>query len=206
VQALAEEIDLPYIRDNLDRVLSRTHDGIRRVTKIVQSMRSLARTDRPQMETAFIPDLVNSSLEMIRGRMERRGIQVELDYQVKTKVPCVAAQISQALLNLLVNALQTIEAAGRGGEGRIRIAASRTDGEVVIEVADNGCGIDPQDLPRIFDPFFTTKPVGEGTGMGLSISHSIVTGHGGRIEVDSQPGAGTRFRVFLPLEPHRSPA
>jgi PAS domain S-box-containing protein len=206
VQVLAEEIDLPYIRANLDRVLGRTHEGVRRVTKIVQSLRSLARTDRPRMESAFIPDLVDASLEMIRGRMERRGIELELDYHLKTKVPCVASQISQALFNLLVNALQTIEAADRGREGRIRIAASRTNGEVVIEVADNGCGIDPQVLPRIFDPFFTTKPVGEGTGMGLSISHSIVAGHGGRIEVDSRPGEGTCFRVFLPLEPQGSHA
>jgi signal transduction histidine kinase len=70
---------------------------------------------------------------------------------------------------------------------------------VIVEVADDGCGIPADLLPRIFDPFFTTKPVGEGTGLGLSISHGIVVDHGGRIEVESTPGQGSRFRVILPV-------
>src|SRR5262249_49085774 len=76
---------------------------------------------------------------------------------------------------------------------------------MLIEVADNGCGIAPEHLPRLFDPFFTTKDVGEGTGLGLSISHHIVAAHGGRIEVESEPGAGSWFRVYLPLNPSRGP-
>jgi two-component system, NtrC family, sensor kinase len=74
---------------------------------------------------------------------------------------------------------------------------------MVIEIADNGCGIDPTNLSRLFDPFFTTKDVGEGTGLGLSISHNIITGHGGRIEVDSELGQGTTFRIYLPLHAER---
>ena len=72
--------------------------------------------------------------------------------------------------------------------------------EVFVEVADDGCGIAPEHLGRIFDPFFTTKPVGKGTGLGLSLSHGIVRRHGGRIDVDSQLGKGTRFRVCLPVQ------
>ena len=74
------------------------------------------------------------------------------------------------------------------------------DGEVVVEVADNGCGIPVEDLPQIFDPFFTTKGIGDGTGLGLSITHGMVQDHRGRLEVESDPGQGTRFRVFLPVE------
>jgi PAS domain S-box-containing protein len=203
VRALSEELDLDYVRVNLDRVLARTREGVQRVTKIVQDLRGLARTAPPQLEEAHIPDLVDMSLEMIRGRLRRQGIAVELDYGPTPKVRCVATQISQVLLNLLVNAMQAIESKGKSPDARIRVATRRLDHELLIEVADNGCGIADKDLSNLFDPFFTTKPVGEGTGLGLSICHGIVSGHGGRIEVDSQPGEGSRFRVFLPLNPQR---
>ena len=102
------------------------------------------------------------------------------------------------VLNLLVNAMQAIEATGRGS-GRIEIDTRAQDDEVILEVADDGCGIPEANLPRIFDPFFTTKPVGQGTGLGLAISHGIVTDHGGHVEVVSTPGLGSRFRVILPM-------
>jgi PAS domain S-box-containing protein len=202
-KALAEEIDYDYIRNNLDRLLSRTRDGVDRVTRIVHSLRSLARTDTPRQEEAHLPDLVENSLEIIRGRLRRRGIEVVQDYGPPQKVRCVATQLGQVVLNLLVNALQAIESASPAEGGRIRIATRRAEDEFILEVADNGCGIDPQHLPRLFDPFFTTKDVGEGTGLGLSISHNIVSGHGGRIEVDSELGKGSCFRIFLPLHPPR---
>ncbi len=200
-EELAEEIDLPYIRANLDRQLARTREGVQRVTRIVHSLRSLARTAPPQLQDASVPDLVEASLEIIRGQLRRRGIEVEQHYEGPVKVRCVVPQLSQVLLNLLINALQAIEAAGSAGGGRIRVAARRVGDEILIEVADNGCGIAAGDLPRLFDPFFTTKPLGEGTGLGLSISHNIITGHGGRIEVASSPGKGSCFQVFLPQEP-----
>lgn len=199
-RALAEEMDLEYLRNNLGRIFTRTAEGVQRVKRIVQSLRSLARTAPPKMEVVSLPDLVDMSLEMIHGRMQQRGIQVELDYGA-TKVWCVPTQLSQVLLNLLVNALQAVEAAGRVEGGKIRVASRLVGDELVVEVADNGCGIAPHDLPRLFDPFFTTKPVGEGTGLGLSITHSIVTGHGGRVEVDSRPNDGSCFRIILPAQP-----
>jgi PAS domain S-box-containing protein len=204
--ALAEKIDLPYVRDNLGRVLARTREGVQRVTRIVGSLRGLARTAPPQLEETHVPDLVDMSLDMIRGQLQRRGIAVELDLVAAPKLRCVATQISQVLLNLVVNAMQAIEAAGRTEGGRIRINSRREGPELLIEVVDNGCGIAPEDLPRLFDPFFTTKPVGEGTGLGLFVTHGIINGHGGRIVPESRPGEGSCFRVFLPLDPKRGPA
>ena len=101
-----------------------------------------------------------------------------------------------------MNAKQAIEGRGKPS-GTIRVTTRLFDGEIVVEVADDGCGIPADVLPKVFDPFFTTKPVGHGTGLGLSISHGIVAEHGGRIEVESRPGLGSRFRVRLPL--HRTP-
>jgi PAS domain S-box-containing protein len=198
-EELAEDLDLAYVRDNLGRQLARTRDGVDRVTRIVHSLRGLARTDTPRREETNIPELVETSLEMIRGRLKRRGVQIDLDYDPASRVRCVATQISQVLLNLLVNALQAIEATQRAEGHRIRVCTRRAGGDMVIEIEDTGCGIDPKHLPQLFDPFFTTKDVGEGTGLGLSITHNIVTGHGGRIEVESELGKGTRFCVHLPL-------
>lgn len=202
-RALAEQMDLPYVRDNLERILTRTREGVERMAKIVHGLRGLARTDRPELEETHLPDLLDATLEMVRGMIQRRGIHLELHQENVPRTRCVAAQIGQVLLNLLINAVQAVEARADHGAGRIDVSMKRVDQEVLIEVADNGCGIDAKNLPRIFDPFYTTKPVGEGTGLGLSISHGIITGHGGRIEVDSQLGAGSRFRIYLPLDSAR---
>jgi signal transduction histidine kinase len=108
------------------------------------------------------------------------------------------SQINQVFLNLLVNAGDAI-----GERGQIRINTGAESGEAWIEIADSGHGIAEEHLAKIFDPFFTTKPVGRGTGLGLSLSYSIVKKHGGRIEVQSKLGTGTCFRIVLPL---RQPA
>jgi two-component system NtrC family sensor kinase len=202
IETLAEELDLPYVRENLERVLTRTREGVQRVTSIVQGLRSLARTDRPQLESAHLPELVEMALELIRERLRRRGITIVQEYGPGLKLRCVSTQIGQVMLNLLTNAMQAIEGSGRAG-GRIRIAARHVGAELQVEIEDNGNGIDPQHLQQIFDPFFTTKPVGEGTGLGLAITHGIVTGHGGHIEVRSQLGEGTCFRLHFPVNPPR---
>ena len=198
--ALAEEIDLNYVRENLPRLIARTREGVDRVTRIVHSLRGLARTDAPKRMDTLLPDLVETSLEILRGRLRRGGIDVVQEHDASPRVPCVSSQISQVLLNLLVNAVQAIESTGRHS-GRIAISTRRGDQEMIVEVADNGCGIAAIHLSKIFDPFFTTKDVGEGTGLGLSISETIVRGHGGRLEVESQLGEGSCFRIVLPLQP-----
>jgi PAS domain S-box-containing protein len=199
IETLIEEIDLPYVKSNLQRILSRTSDGIARVSRIVQSLRGMARTDTPHRQDARLPDLINSSLEIIHGKFKHLGIIVEQKHDANPVVSCVAMQISQVILNLLVNAFQAIGSLGQMG-GRVVIETKRLDAEMLLRVQDNGPGIPPEYLGRLFDPFFTTKDVGEGTGLGLSISHHIITAHGGRIEVESQAGEGAAFRVYLPLK------
>jgi PAS domain S-box-containing protein len=201
IKDVSEEIDWVYIRDNLHRMLARTRDGVQRVANIVSNLRGLARTSPPKMETVLIPDLLESALEMIRGRMRRHNIEVKVEHAADVpRLTCNPSQISQVILNLLINAVQAIEATGRDGGGLIRFSTERQGNSVALSIADNGCGIEASDLPQLFDPFFTTKSVGEGTGLGLSITHGIVTGHGGRIEVESRPGEETCFRIYLPLK------
>jgi PAS domain S-box-containing protein len=198
-----ESVDIDYVKANLPRILSRTREGIERVTRIVHSLRGMARTEAPHRQETRIPDIVNNSLEILHGKYRRLGISVEQEHDPHPLVACVPTQISQVVLNLLVNAFQAIESTHRS-DGKVMVRTLRHGNQFVIEVADNGPGIPPEHLPRLFDPFFTTKEIGEGTGLGLSISHHIVSAHGGRIEVDTTVGKGACFRVILPLQKNAS--
>jgi CheY-like chemotaxis protein len=115
-----------------------------------------------------------------------------------------ASRLGQVFLNLLVNAAHAIPE-GRGDSATIRVRAYAEAGNVIVEVADTGVGIPSHVIGRIFDPFFTTKPIGQGTGLGLPISHEIVRALGGSIDVESTPGSGTTFRVVLPAS-QRTPS
>jgi two-component system NtrC family sensor kinase len=199
IQALADELDLPYVKNNMQRVLARTSDGIERVSRIVHSLRGMARTETPTRQDTRLPDLINTSLEIIHGKFKHLRIQIDQVHDANPIVPGVAIQLSQVVLNLLVNAFQAIAAAKRN-DGRVFIQTKRIGAEMMLEIRDNGVGIPPEHQSRLFDPFFTTKDVGEGTGLGLSISHHIIMAHGGHIEVDSHPGEGASFRVFLPVK------
>jgi signal transduction histidine kinase len=124
-----------------------------------------------------------------------------MDLGALPAIRCRGARVHQVVVNLLMNAIDACEA---GGAVTIRTRADPEIEGLRIEVADTGCGIDPAIRERIFDPFFTTKPVGQGTGLGLSISYGIVQEHGGTIEVQSSPGAGSSFTVRLPVQPARA--
>lgn len=200
VEALAQEIDLPYIRDNLHRLIQRTKEGLDRVTRIVSSLRGHARMSPVQRQDVHLPDLLETCIEIVQVRLRERGIQVERDYRNPPKVRCIFSDVHQVLVNLLLNACQAIEAMPPTHPGCIRVTVRQQGQELLTEVMDNGCGIPPNDLPCLFDPFFTTKDVREGSGLGLWISHSIVSAHGGRIEVESQLGVSTCIRMVLPVQ------
>jgi signal transduction histidine kinase len=199
IARLAAEHDLPYVREHLGAILKSTRDGVKRVSDIVQNLRGFARLDQAAIDRLDVNAAIVSTLELIRGRLDRHRIEVVRHLGEVPEIVCAPAQINQVILNLLLNAQQAIAATGREG-GRIEVSTRASRKEVTLEIKDDGCGIPAQLLSRIFDPFFTTKPVGEGTGLGLSISHGIVSDHGGRIEVESAPGQGALFRVTLPAE------
>ena len=199
VAQLVEEIGLSYVQQNIDRILGSTRQGVKRVAEIVQKLRDFARLDRAEFDRADIHDAIASSLEVVRERLDRTGIVVDRDFGDLPPVLCAPVQMNQLFFSLILNSIQAIEATSRAS-GRIEIRTRVAGGIVIVDVNDDGCGIPPEDLPRIFDPFFTTRPVGAGTGLGLSICHGIVADHGGRIEVESTPGRGTRFRITLPIE------
>ncbi len=198
LEQLRADVALLFEQQDIERIISSTRQGVRRVADIVQNLRNFARLDRAELDRVDLNAAVSASLEMLRGRMSQSHISIETQLGDLPFVSCAPAQLNQVFLNLLVNAVQAIEATSRGS-GRIEIRTRAAESVVIVEIADDGCGIPADVLPRIFDPFFTTKPVGAASGLGLSISHGIVADHGGRIEVESTPGEGTRFRVILPV-------
>jgi signal transduction histidine kinase len=185
----------PALREYVDDVLPATLDGIRRVCAIVADLRRFARGDPEAMSEYALNDEVEAALRMTRSRLEPRcEVVVELG-----ELPGMLGrpgQSAQVLVNLLVNAAQAMPEGGR------IFVSTRADGdEAVLVVRDTGQGMAPEVRERIFQPFFTTKPVGEGTGLGLSVVHGIIADHKGHIHVESEPGQGSTFIVRLPRIP-----
>jgi PAS domain S-box-containing protein len=191
-----QRIDLPYLLHNVEGLFTRSRDGLKRIQQIVKDLRDFARLDESELHEAELNAGIASTLNIIRGRAVKKNVQLQSDLSPLPAVTCYAAKINQVVLNLVANA---IDACTEGG--MVTVLSRAAGDEVIIEVIDNGPGIAPEIRDKIFDPFFTTKSPGQGTGLGLSISHGIVQDHGGRIEVESTPGLGTCFRVFLPRRP-----
>jgi PAS domain S-box-containing protein len=199
IERCQAEADLHYLEENLPRMTEATRQGLQRVAKIVENLRGFAQLDRSAIAVIDVNLALDHSLGMLADTLSQQQVKVERHYETLPPLECAAAHLNQVFLNLLMNGLQAIEATGRRS-GLIRLATRSSGGEIQIEIADDGCGISADVLPRIFDPFFTTKPVGRGTGLGLSIGHGIIAEHGGKIEVESTVGAGTCFRIHLPIE------
>jgi two-component system, NtrC family, sensor kinase len=192
---LEEVADIDYFRENYARMCDKTLEGLQRVRDIVRNLRDFARLDEAEFKEADLNGALKSTIEIVMHLTREKNVRLEPDFEALPPVLCHPGKINQVFLNLLVNAIQ---ACARDGVVAARTRA-RLEG-VVVEVQDNGCGIRPEHLSRLFEPFFTTKPVGQGTGLGLSVSFGIVRDHGGAIEVDSEVGRGSTFRVRLPLK------
>jgi two-component system, NtrC family, sensor kinase len=199
IQRLQDEADLPYLRENLARMTEATRQGLQRVAKIVENLRGFAQLDRSALAVIDVNIALDHSVGMLADSLAQQQVTVQRHYEKLPPLECASAHLNQVFLNLLMNALQAIEATGRPS-GRILLGTRSTDGEIIVEIADDGCGIPAEVVSKIFDPFFTTKPVGKGTGLGLSIGHGIIAEHGGRIKVESTVGVGTRFQIHLPID------
>jgi len=201
VNALLAELRGRGMLEELSRQAGDGLFGIGRIVELITTLKNFSRLDRAGFAPTDLHEGLESALRIARHQLKRR--EVVREFGPIARVTCAPAQINQVFLNLITNAVQATPEEG----GRIAIRTSMRDaGHVAVEIADNGRGIAPEVLPRIFEPFFTTKPVGEGTGLGLAISDRIVRAHGGRIEVQSAPGKGTRFTVVLPVAPRAAAA
>ncbi len=191
---LRDETDFEFLRRDTADLVSESRDGLLRVKRIVQDLRDFSRGGVEEVLQAIdVHAALDRTLNIVRNELKYKA-NIVRNYGSLPEIECMPSRLNQVFLNLLVNAGQSIDA-----NGTITISTGVDDKDAWISVADTGCGIAPENLNRIFDPFFTTKPVGQGTGLGLSVSHSIVRKHGGRIDVESEVGRGTCFTVRLPL-------
>lgn len=176
--------------------LQTIQNQIARISKIIQSLLNMARPARSARVPVALDSLLEGTLGFLHEKFKRRGIRVAQDFEATPSVRGDPERLQQLFLNLFLNAA---DAMPQGGELRVTLRAR--EAELVVEVADDGTGIAPQDLERLFEPFFTTKPAGEGNGLGLAVVQGIVTDHRGEIEVESEVGVGTCFRITLPIAP-----
>ena len=184
-----ESIDAQDTED-LDLIIHET----KRAADIVQGLLDFARERPAVKEPLSVNDVVRRTVRLIRNQKLFRNVTIEED--LSDDLPAVNGdtnRLQQVVLNLCLNAREATE-----DGGTIHIGTRAKEGEVILEVRDTGHGIKPEDLEQIFEPFFSTKPVGQGTGLGLSVTYGIVDQHGGRIEVESEVGVGTTFVVLLP--------
>jgi PAS domain S-box-containing protein len=171
-------------------------EQVERVTRLIQTLMNFARPQRETPRSLRVEDVAERALGLIAETARKRGIALERAYGDTAPVLAESERLERAFIDLLVNAC---DAMAQGG--RLRVATGPLDGGVEIRIEDTGSGIAPDALDRIFEPFFTTKPRGKGTGLGLPVTRGIVLDHGGTIEVESELGKGTTFRIQLPRGP-----
>ena len=194
-QILSEDERLPP--DAREMMLKVLHNA-QRAGRIVGTLLEFGRKQEPQKTRVSVKELFER-IEPLAGYDLKRE---RIEYAFSTPCDdCVIHadlnQMEQVLLNLIINAKQAME---NSPEKRLEVCCRRENGRVVISVKDTGPGIPPDKLKKIFEPFYTTKPVGQGTGLGLSICYAIAQDHGGTIEVNSEPGKGSEFSMFIPSE------
>ena len=209
VQAHIEAIDLSFVAEDLPKVLGSMKMGAERIKQIVLSLRNFSRMDEAEHKTVNLHEGIDSTLVILEHRLKanhaRSAIQVHKHYGDLPAVDCFVGQLNQVFMNILSNGIDALEHGLVEDPDRptpvITISTEALEADrVVIRIRDNGPGMTESVRQRLFDPFFTTKPVGQGTGMGLSISYQIVTEkHNGTLECQSEPGAGAEFVITLPI-------
>lgn len=195
INAMRQAIDLDFLRQDVVSLLRESHEGLERVKKIVQDLKSFSHVDQAEWLEADLNAGLESALNVAQNQLKNKA-DIVRQYGSPPLVNCLPGQLNQVFMNLLVNAAQAIDQ-----YGTITVRTGHEDDWVWVEIADTGSGMTLDVQNRAFEAFFTTKAVGKGTGLGLSLSYDIVVKkHGGRFDLDSTPGQGTAFRIWLPIK------
>lgn len=192
IRQLKQDTDFDFLRDDIVSLLDDSLDGLKRVTRIVQDLKNFSHVDESERQWANLETGLESTLRVVWNELKYKATVVK-EFAGIAPIECFPFQLNQVFMNLLVNASHAIDT-----QGTITLRTGQDEDSVWVQVQDTGRGIKPENLARIFEPFFTTKPVGQGTGLGLSVAYGIVKKHNGQIDVKSEIGKGSTFTVVLP--------
>lgn len=202
-----DDLDLEFSSADLLKSFVSLRSGAKRIRNLVLSLRNFSRFDESEVKTVNIHEGIDSTLAMLAADLN--GIEIEKKYAELPAVECCASQVNQVVMHVVRNAIEAMKRPALAATGNSEVTEPvlmittrlLNNQQIEIWIADNGPGIAPEIQDRIFDPFFTTKDVGEGSGLGLSISYQIVTAqHGGTIKAYSVPGQGAKFQIQLPVQ------
>jgi PAS domain S-box-containing protein len=209
-----QDIDLDFMAEDLRKVVASMQVGTERIRQIVLSLRNFSRLDESAMKPVDIHAGIESTLLILQHRLKSHDshpeIEIIKEFGKLPLVECYASQLNQVFMNIIANGIDAIEeryqklsvSRSQTPSGRIAICTRVTaQNTVMVEISDNGTGMPQEIVDRIFNPFFTTKAVGKGTGLGMSIAHSIVVEkHNGKIKCISSIGCGTTFQIEIPID------
>ena len=196
---LKKEVDINFLREEINQLLASIERGAHRTDEIVKSLRNFSRNTTEHFLKANLHEALDATILLVKNNLPEK-VFIQKEYGQIPEVFCQVSRLNQVFLNMLTNAIHAT-----APSGTITISTQQIDTQVEIVIADTGKGIAPATQSRIFEPFFTTKAVGQGTGLGLSISYSIIKQHNGNITVKSQVNKGTAFHILLPIEQNASP-
>ena len=194
IQHMLHNEEIEYVIEDIKDAITESGEGLDRVKKIVADLKTFSHAGVGEFEFVDVCSCIQTTLNLAKNEIKYRAT-IHTNFEPITKIECIPSQLNQVFLNLIMNSCQAIHT-----KGEIWISAFQKQTSVVLEFRDNGHGIEPQNLKNIFNPFYTTKPVGQGTGLGLSLSYNIISKHNGKIEVNSRPGQGTKFTIELPIK------
>ena len=195
-QILLEELGQNDL-DFQQKMMRGIEEQVEKARDIVRSLLEFARENEFRPVATDVRQLIEKTIKLVHSEIPA-DVSIEVDIAEGVVAQLDTRRMSQALINLLMNAIQSME--GCGGQVTVRALLNSDQHQLIIEVADEGCGIDAKTIPRVFDPFFSTKDVDRGTGLGLYVTYGIIKKHNGDITVSSQSGSGTKFVITLPTE------
>jgi signal transduction histidine kinase len=195
LKELRSSVEVGAALDAIDEVEALTSDnteGLQQISELVQSLKDFSRLDRAAEDRFDVREGIEKTLT-ITHNLWKYGVDIVKELEPVPEILCAPSKINQVFINLVTNAVQAMD-----GAGTLTIRTRHVDDWVEVDIEDTGCGIPEENLTKIMDPFFTTKPVGQGTGLGMSIVSKIIEEHGGGIDIKSEVGVGTKFTIRLP--------
>ena len=196
IENLKQEVDYEFLKTDLPDLIKSCKEGADRAKNIIQDLKSFSRMEEVAITDIDIPKEIDTVLNILHNKIKNKA---DVHKEYIDSVPMIEAfggQLNQVFMNILDNAVGAIP---EHGDIWIRIKKDNSQKNLVIEIEDNGTGMDEETVNKVFNPFFTTKPVGQGTGLGMSITYKIIKNHQGDIKVESTPNVGTKFIVTLPI-------